>query len=52
MGCFIGGNPNLPVWRGEIQCPILGMQIEVWDDQGAKVPEGEKGELVCVNAFP
>ena len=52
MGCFIGGNPNLPVWRGEIQCPILGMQIEVWDDQGANVPEGEKGELVCVNAFP
>ncbi|MGB1446346.1 MAG: acetoacetate--CoA ligase [Arenicellales bacterium] len=52
MGCFIGGNPNLPVWRGEIQCPILGMQIEVWDDQGAKVPEGEKGELVCVNPFP
>ena len=52
MGCFIGGNPNLPVWRGEIQCPILGMQIEVWDDQGVKAPEGEKGELVCVNAFP
>jgi|TARA_E500000178_G_scaffold180613_1_gene179264 acetoacetyl-CoA synthetase len=52
MGCFIGGNPNLPVWRGEIQCPILGMQIEVWNDGGAKVPDGEKGELVCVNAFP
>ena len=52
MGCFIGGNPNLPVWRGEIQCPILGMQIEVWDDQGAKVPDGEKGELVCAKAFP
>ena len=52
MGCFIGGNPNLPVWRGEIQCPILGMQIEVWNDERAKVPDGEKGELVCVNAFP
>lgn len=52
MGCFIGGNPNLPVWRGEIQCPILGMQIEVWNDGGAKVSDGEKGELVCVNAFP
>ena len=52
MGCFIGGNPNLPVRRGEIQCPILGMQIEVWNDEGAKVPDGEKGELVCVNPFP
>ena len=52
MGCFIGGNPNLPVRRGEIQCPILGMQIEVWNDEGAKVSDGEKGELVCVNAFP
>ena len=52
MGCFIGGNPNLPVWRGEIQSPILGMQIEVRGDDGSALPGGEKGELVCANTFP
>ena len=29
LGCFVGGNPNLPVWLGQIQCPILGMQVEI-----------------------
>ena len=52
MGCFIGGNPNLPVWRGEIQCPMLGMQIEVRGDDGVALPGGAKGELVCANTFP
>ena len=52
MGCFIGGNPNLPVWRGEIQCEMLGMQIEVRGDDGTLLDRGEKGELVCANAFP
>jgi len=52
MGCFMGGNPNLPVWRGEIQCPMLGMQIEVRADDSSLLGVGEKGELVCANAFP
>ena len=52
MGCFIGGNPNLPVWRGEIQCEMLGMQIEVRGDDGTLLDRDEKGELVCANAFP
>ncbi len=52
MGCFMGGNPNLPVWRGEIQCPMLGMQIEVRADDSSLLGVGDKGELVCANAFP
>ena len=52
MGCFIGGNPNLPVWRGEIQCEMLGMQIEVRGDDGTLLGPDEKGELVCANTFP
>ncbi len=52
LGCFVGGNPNLPVWRGEIQCPLLGMQIEVRGDDGSLLGSGEKGELTCANAFP
>jgi len=52
VGCFVGGNPTLPVWRGEIQCRMLGMQVEVRDDKGVVLGPGEKGELTCSNAFP
>ena len=27
VGCFVGGNPNGPVWAGEIQAPGLGMDV-------------------------
>jgi acetoacetyl-CoA synthetase len=50
-GCFVGGNPLAPVWRGEIQGPMLGMAVDVYDDAGKPV-RGEKGELVCVKPFP
>ena len=50
-GCFVGGNPLQPVWRGEIQGPMLGMAVDVYDEQGKPV-RGEKGELVCVRPFP
>ena len=51
LGCFVGGNPILPVHRGEIQCRVLGMSVEVFDDTGASV-YGEKGEMVCTKPFP
>ncbi len=51
MGCFCGGDPTKPVWRGEIQAPILGVALDVFDDDG-KPLRGEKGELVCTKAFP
>lgn len=51
MGCFVLGNPLLPVWRGEIQCIGLGFAVEVWDQEGHVVKE-EKGELVCARPFP
>jgi acetoacetyl-CoA synthetase len=50
-GCFVGGNPLSPVWRGEIQGPMLGMAVDVYDEAGKPV-RGEKGELVCVKPFP
>src|SRR6056300_297339 len=34
VGCFIGGNPMSVVRRGEIQGPILGMDVHVYDDDG------------------
>ena len=50
-GCFVGGNPLSPVWRGEIQGAMLGMAVDVYDEQARPV-KSEKGELVCVKPFP
>ena len=51
IGCFVGGNPIGPVWRGEIQARLLGMAVEVYNDRGKPV-RGEKGELICARPFP
>jgi acetoacetyl-CoA synthetase len=51
VSCFVLGIPALPVWRGEIQGPGLGLAVDVWDDNGNSVT-GEKGELVCTKPFP
>jgi acetoacetyl-CoA synthetase len=50
-GCFVAGCPILPVYRGEIQCRCLGMDVRAWDEQGRDVV-GRPGELVCASAFP
>ncbi|TLX56754.1 acetoacetate--CoA ligase [Stutzerimonas nosocomialis] len=51
VSCFALGNPVLPVRRGELQCKGLGMDVQVWDEEGRRVV-GEKGELVCAQHFP
>ena len=51
IGCFLAGSPILPVFRGELQCPQLGMSVESWNDAGVSVI-GENGELVCTKPFP
>ncbi len=51
VACFVGGNPLLPVRRGELQCRLLGMAVEAYDDDGEPVYDG-KGELVCTRPFP
>ena len=51
LSCFVLGNPNAPVRRGEIQCAGLGMAFDVFDDAGQPV-KAEKGELVCTRPFP
>ena len=51
ISCFVLGNPALPVYRGEIQCFGLGMDVAAFDEQGRAVV-GEKGELVCRRPFP
>ncbi len=51
ISCFMLGNPNLPVYAGEIQCKGLGMKVEAFNEKGESVIE-EKGELVCTKPFP
>ncbi len=51
VSCFALGNPLLPVFRGELQCLGLGMNVAVFNDAGIPV-DNEKGELVCRTPFP
>jgi acetoacetyl-CoA synthetase len=51
-GCFVLGNPVMPVRRGEIQGNALGLDVRVFDAKGKPVKPGVKGELVCVNQHP
>lgn len=51
VACFIGAVPWQPVFSGEIQGPVLGLNVQVWNDDGEPIRE-EKGELVCANSFP
>jgi acetoacetyl-CoA synthetase len=51
ISCFMLGNPLGAVYRGEIQARGLGMKVEVFSDEGKPVA-GQKGELVCTQAFP
>ena len=51
-GCLVGGNPNKPVFAGQIQGPILGQDIDVLNDDGSSVDVGVQGELVCKSPFP
>ena len=50
-GCFVGGDPSRPVYAGEIQSAMLGMDVSIYNDSGEKLLTGT-GELVCRNAFP
>ena len=51
LGCFMLGNPLLPVHRGRIQCLGLGMDVACFDENGNEVFD-EEGELVCRQTFP
>ena len=50
-GAFIGGNRELPLVAGEMQCRELGCAVEAWNEQGEPVI-GEVGELVCTQPIP
>jgi len=49
---FAGMCTALPVFRGEIQCRMLGMSVESYSSLGTCNAPDEPGELVCVKPFP
>ena len=50
-GAFIGGNRELPLIPGEMQCRLLGCAVEAWNEQGEPVIDAV-GELVCTRPLP
>ncbi|MCW5651187.1 MAG: acetoacetate--CoA ligase [Ramlibacter sp.] len=50
-GAFIGGNRELPLVPGQMQCRLLGCAVEAWNEQGQPVID-EVGELVCTQPIP
>ena len=50
-GAFIGGNRELPLVVGEMQCRLLGCAVEAWNEAGEPVID-EVGELVCSQPLP
>ena len=48
---FVGGNPFESIYRGEIQCRMLGVNLKAYTDTGEPVIE-ELGEMVIENALP
>jgi acetoacetyl-CoA synthetase len=50
-GAFIGGNRELPLKAGEMQCRLMGCAVESWNEQGVPVTDAV-GELVCTQPIP
>jgi acetoacetyl-CoA synthetase len=48
---FVGGNPILPVYTGEIQCRALGCKLEAFNEEGKPVIN-EVGEMVITAPMP
>jgi acetyl-CoA synthetase len=51
MGCLLAPLPTAPIKACSLQGPALGMDVDVFDEEGRPV-RGEVGYLVCQNAAP
>ena len=52
VGCLVLGNLYSNVYKGEIQGQSLGIDVDVFNDEGKSTKDGEKGELVVKKPFP
>jgi acetoacetyl-CoA synthetase len=50
ISCFAVGSPTLPVWRGELQCRGLAMDVDVFDEDGNPI-RGERASLSASRRF-
>jgi acetoacetyl-CoA synthetase len=48
---FVGGNPLLPVYEGEIQCRALGCSLFAFDEDGNAATQ-QVGEMVITKPMP
>ena len=51
VGCFLAPLPIIPIKRASLQSPGLGMDVDVFDEQGNSIV-GEVGYLVCKQPAP
>ena len=52
VGCLVLGNLFSNVHKGEIQGQSLGIDVDVFTDDGNSTADGDKGELVVKQPFP
>ncbi len=52
VGCLVLGNLFSNVHKGEIQGQSLGIDVDVFTDEGNSTADGDKGELVVKQPFP
>ena len=52
VGCLVLGNIFSDVYSGEIQGESLGIDIDIFNDNGKRVLKNKKGELVIKKPFP
>ena len=52
MGCLVLGNLYSNVYKGEIQGQSLGIDVDVFTNNGKSTKDGDKGELVVKKPFP
>ncbi|HED04843.1 MAG TPA: AMP-dependent synthetase, partial [Candidatus Fraserbacteria bacterium] len=50
--CFLSALPITPLKPCSLVGPALGMDIDVVDDQGRPVRDGQVGELICKKPWP
>ncbi|KAF7194726.1 Acetoacetyl-CoA synthetase [Pseudocercospora fuligena] len=51
-GNFVVGQRTMPTYPGECAVKELGMDVDVFTEDGKPAPVGERGELVCKKPFP
>ena len=50
--CFVSPHPVEAIEECSVGGPALGMDVDVWGPDGAPVPRGQVGELVCRQPWP